>query len=456
MRRPAPATAAEAVAALVAAPYAEELGVLIADSRVGRRRKHPAWLPVTYAALARHFRSANHLDAEMASGLWATLRREAIARSLPDPGGDPYTYAQHAYWRERAIDDEVLDDMLSAFTRLSLEHARSTGLLLESGGGSVTHPHPTRTIYGDGTIVRPIFGQRTIEAPDDEPEGGEDEDDEEVVARQDESAATHHRHDGPIYGNNFVIVSARGQAPGSRVVLGIDRVEAPGKEAMTSVALMERIVAEAGPGIQAAVYDGAFVGTHIDRLMRSTGLVVINRQRAASRTEDEVVPKRRALGIFEHQAGEKTCSHSLHTENGQVVDMGLADDGSAVVVASAVRRQVKRFGRKDGTYRFTMAVEIPCRHGAFTVWLSPHATAPGDTTPEHVRLIPPADPDFNLLYGLRNDAESFNSAFKRSLLVDRAASVGWRRQLFDLLGFVVLQNSLNWLASCDSSMEESA
>ncbi|MDA8073605.1 MAG: hypothetical protein M0Z82_18865, partial [Actinomycetota bacterium] len=42
---------------------------------------------------------------------------------------------------------------------------------------------------------------------------------------------------------------------------------------------------------------------------------------------------------------------------------------------------------------------------------------------------------------------SINSQFKRSLLVDRAASVGWERQLFDVLGFAVLQNSLTWAAA---------
>ena len=74
-------------------------------------------------------------------------------------------------------------------------------------------------------------------------------------------------------------------------------------------------------------------------------------------------------------------------------------------------------------------------------------TVPGErhTTPEHVRLIPPGDPDFACLYGMRNDAQNFKSPFLRSVLVDRASSAGWRRQLFDLLGYVVLANSLAWV-----------
>ena len=127
--------------------------------------------------------------------------------------------------------------------------------------------------------------------------------------------------------------------------------------------------------------------------------------------------------------------------------MALADDGSPVVVGSATRQQVKRVCRADGSYRFHLGIVVPCRRGPFTLWLSPHATEADETLPEHLRLLPPDDPDFKRLYGLRNDSESFNSQFKRSLLVDRAASVGWERQLFDVFGFAVLQNSLTWAAA---------
>ena len=495
MSRPASATVGEVVAALVGAPYVEELGTLIEGSRVGRRRKHPGWVPLTYVALARHFHSANHLDAELTDGLWDELRRAASARGLADPGPSPYLYAQHAYWRSRAVDDDaVLADLLAGFTTLAIEHARESGLLLARGQGSLTHPSPRRTIYGDGTVVRPIYRQLEAKVGDEDecPAGVPDEPgeprapgeldelqaseqtaldsgdetasagagDEEQEAsgpvRVDPSAAVYHRHDGAIYGNNFVIVSARHDIPGSRIVLGIDWVTAPGREADTAVGLIGRVVQEAGPGIQAVVYDGALMGVHIDRLMRTSGLVVINKVAAASRKDGKAVPKRRALARVEHQVGTRICAHSLHTEDGQVIDVGLADDGSPKVLAVTRRHQVKRTQRGDGTYRFNVAVEVPCPKGAFTIWLSPHATGDRDTTPEHVRLIPPGDPDFARLYGMRNDAESFNASFKRSLLVDRASSVGWRRQLFDLLGYVVLANSLAWLRLEQSSTALSA
>jgi hypothetical protein len=69
-------------------------------------------------------------------------------------------------------------------------------------------------------------------------------------------------------------------------------------------------------------------------------------------------------------------------------------------------------------------------------WLSPH------DDPENIRLLPPEDPDFNHLYGLRPDAESLNATFKATLPTDRAPSIGWKRQLYDTIGFAILHNSL--------------
>lgn len=452
---------AQVVTALARSPYVGALGELAQGSRIGRRRKHPAWVPFAYGALVRHFKSANRLDGELETGLWGELAAAARAAGLEDPGAAPYRYPQHSYWRELMVmDEERRDGLLSTFSTLAIAHARETGLLLPMGKGSLTHPSPQRTIYGDGTVVRPIYrsvpateeegevegsGDAEVEVADTRiPDAGAPEAMERALVRQDPSAAVFHRHDGPIRGNDFVCFYARGEGPGTRIVLGLDRVERPGQEAETAVALIERIVSLATAGIQAVAYDGALKGVHIDRVMRRVGLVVVNKLAAAVRNDAEAVMKRRPLGTYEHKVGRKRCTHQLHIENGTVVDVTLADDGTPVVVGTAVRRQVKRASRSDGSYRFHLGVTVPCRRGDFDLWLSPHATESDHTLPEHLRLLPPDDPDFKHLYGLRNDSESFNSQFKRTLLVDRAASVGWERQLFDVLGFAVLQNSLTW------------
>lgn len=433
---------------ITTAPYVRRLARHAQPHRVGRPPVHPPWVLFAYAALVRHFRSASYTDIELRHGLWDRLRHAAIASELDDPGARPYLYHHFTYQRDRLVsDDETLEMLTNEFTVIAVDHARQIGLLRPNGPGSLTYPHPARTIYGDGTIVRPIYrppkphdyvdcpvtGSRRPRYLD--PATGELS--HTPSRRHDPSAADHGRHDGIVNGNDFIMFSARGSHPGSRVILGVDRVPAPGREADTAIGVIGRIHRSALGGIQAVVYDGAFQGVHIDRVMRSTGLIVVNKVAAATRTEDgTATPKRRALGIHSHDTSNGKCPHVLHSVNGSVVDVALSDDGSPVDVATAKRKQVKRAARKDGTYRYNLAVTLPCKGDEVTIWLSPH------DNPEHIRLVPPDDPYFQTLYALRNDAESLNAQYKKTLLVDRATSVGWRRQLFDLLAYAILHNSL--------------
>jgi hypothetical protein len=445
----------EVITSLTTSPYLSDLAEHLDGSPVGRPRKHPAWTVLAYGSLARHFRSHNRLDGELTTGLWDSLRTAAVTNGLADPGDTPFLYPQLAYWRDHVMaDPDRRAELLAAFTHTALRQARQLGLLRPDGPGSLTHPHLSRVIHGDGTVVRPVFRRprtATVTDPDTgddrvvyiDPSSGEHLD--HPAGRHDPSAADFHRWDGPIHGNNFVIAFTRGTERAQRVVLGVDRVDIPGREADTAVALIERIVAAAGPGVTAAIYDGALRGVHIDRLMRTSGLIVINKVHAAAGADTpNPTPRRRPLGTFTHDKGRRTCSHTLHIDNGTVVDVALADDGSPVIVAAATRRQIKRFHRADGTYRFSLGIDVPCGRSSFRLWLSPHGTDDDPSLPDHLRLIPPDDPDFKTLYGRRNDSESFNSQYKRTLLVDRATSVGWERQLFDLLTFAILENSRTW------------
>lgn len=424
-RRQRSATIGEVVHSLTHSPYTE-LGDLYLEDRLGRRRRHPGWVPVVYCALARHLGSYNRLDAELADGLWAQLLTAADDAGLePAPLSEPFRYHHHAYWRDLIMsDDSARHRLLTRLTEIALEQARRQGLLLPHGPGSITHPHRRRLIYGDGTILRPRFRYR----PDN------------TGARNDPSAATHTRHDGHIWGNNYVLISARGEHPYSRVVLAIGRVPEPGGEAATAIELIQHVHQLAGPGIVGVAYDGAFQGAHHDKIMRTTGLVVINKPHVAVRG-DEVVVKRHTLGTYTHTVGRRnqTCSHQLAAVNGRIADIEITEDGTPAVVAWANRHQVKRARRADGTYRFNMVIRLTCRHHNcdWDTWLSPH------DDPEHIRLLPPDDIDFDRLYAVRPDAESLNSSFKASLVADRAPSIGWQRQLYDVAGFTILHNATN-------------
>ena len=126
------------------------------------------------------------------------------------------------------------------------------------------------------------------------------------------------------------------------------------------------------------------------------------------------------------------------------------------MIAELRRKQVKRYRRPGGGYRFSLGAEVPCRREPFTIWVSPHPK-PGGTDhrrPENMRLLPPADDAFDPRYAVRNDAESCNAHFKATLLVDRAMSLGWRRQLIDLLAFGILTNT--WAARSQDTSTRAA
>jgi hypothetical protein len=62
---------------------------------------------------------------------------------------------------------------------------------------------------------------------------------------------------------------------------------------------------------------------------------------------------------------------------------------------------------------------------------------------ENVRQIPPGDPDFEVLYRRRNDAESINRHLDDTLWLRRAHSVGNRRQLLNMITYALGVNALS-------------
>ena len=414
------------------------------------------------------FRSGARTEAELLSpGVWPRILEhvDAVRQAHPEldiPAGHPTRPPGWAAWKNARnryfTDPDILRAMQDTFTELAVEQALSFGLLSPTGPGSLCHPDRSRVVYGDGTVIRPMYRPPTARRTTD-PDSGEatvtyldaaGRRIDKPTRRFDPDAADYHGHTGSVHGQNYVGLYVRGTQPHERVVLAVDRVERPGLEADTSTALFKRIHPLLGKGIQALVYDGALRGTHIDDLMTHCGVLVINKVHASSKTatrkgKANPAPRWFALGTWEHDTDGGACTHQLAALDGAVHEIGLDDTGTPTVVARLERKQVKRPRRSTGRYHFNVAYEVPCDHGAFLAWVTPHGEA-GDTDhrrADAVRVIAEGDADFAQLYGVRNDAESFNSQLKRTLLVDRAMSLGGSRQLLDVLCFAVLNNATN-------------
>lgn len=434
---------------------------------VGRPALHPVWALLGFGVLARVFRSGARTEAELrAPGVWdqilATVEQVRAAHpdlDIPPARADrPPEWSSWKHVRNRYLTaPETLEAMRDEFTFTALELANEFGLLVANGPGSLSNPDPSRVVYGDGTVIRPMYrpprakrevnkktGEVTITYLDDR-----DQPITQPLRRFDPDAAEYHGHAGSVHGQNYVGLYARGPRPHQRVVLAVDRVPRPGQEAETATALFRHIHPAIGAGAQAFVYDGAIRGVHIDQIMRECGVLVINKVHGAasgSRTKERWF----ILGTWEHDTAHGQCRHQLAAVDGAVHEVAMTEDGTPALIHRLERKQVKRPRRSTGHYHFNVAYEVPCPSGSFLAWVTPHA-APEDTDhrrADAVRVIAAGEPLFATLYGLRNDSESFNSQLKRTLLVDRAMSKGGQRQLLDVLCFAILHNACNaWRAA---------
>ena len=454
--------------AVMASPTLIRLGAEIAvEHRVGRRPVHPPYVMLQFAALARLARSAVRVELDLSNtATWAYARAVTIdsirnhALDVAPPGMAAPTWEQWRWFRDRTLStDDGLGILGREFPPLAIELAKSIGQLLPSGPGSLTHPDASRTVYGDGTIVRPIYqppeavrvheadGSVTPRYPD--PRTGRLL--EHPSGRFDPDLAEHHGHLGPVLGHGYVAFHTRGSSTYQRVVLGVDHIDAPGQEAACSLRLLADVARHARDGIQLVVYDGAFRGVHIDEVMRRHGYLVISKMPTSEGPDQALqavrlgngrMAKSYPLGPANHDTPTGPCSHVLATINGRVVELDLDEGGDPVVVATPRRGPIKRSRRSDGHFHFNLGYDVQCSAGDFTVWLSPHGTSGSSARPENLRSIPDDDADSLRLRGLRSDAESFHANLKRTLLVDRAMSLGWRRGLLDIYGFALLNNAI--------------
>jgi hypothetical protein len=220
------------VEAVFASPLIWQIASDLPDQEIGRPRRHPIALHLAFGALARIYGSVRKLEADIVHGdLWPSIRdlyRTHSGGDVLQPFAPKLTNDAYKRSRQYLCNDDNFDLFVESFTTHSVGLARQIGLLLPNGPGSRTNPHPTRILYGDGTVVRPLYGK--------------------TARRQDPDAAIHTRHDGPIYGNNLVAFATRGSEPYQRVILTVGRVDALSNEADTALGLLRRLHPVVGDG----------------------------------------------------------------------------------------------------------------------------------------------------------------------------------------------------------------
>ncbi len=127
--------------------------------------------------------------------------------------------------------------------------------------------------------------------------------------------------------------------------------------------------------------------------------------------------------------------------------LGVLSERGDLIFLSLERVKTARGGR-PGRYRFYNEYQLPEEQGGTTLRLRLHHNVEDESRKlnraEHLRAIPPDDPDYPTFSARRVDAESVNRRLSDTLYWRRAHSVGHVAQDADLLGFGLGMNTLSW------------
>ncbi len=444
----------EKVEALLTNPavYAIADAVPVHDSSLGGRpRSYPTFMWVVFDALLSIYSSGRKVEAELGHPVIWNRVRDIVHTLFPDEPDRwlPETsMRRHHYLYGRTTyltSPEMLERIRSIHRTHAAAQANSIGLLDPAGGGSWTHPDLDRVVHADGKVITPLFKGRPGEQIINKKTG------EIRYPRSDTDAALHVEGTGEAsWGCKYVIVAARGKSPNARIILDAGYVGNPGGEAAQAVTMFSAL-APAIPGAQAVIYDGALRGVHHQRFLRDLGLLTISRVAAARRirNKDSKSVKRVDKIVFVESKSVTTPTgpHDLKLfARGGQLGLGELTHTGEIAFVPLERIRTHRTRSKAGTFRWYSDHRLPAEHGGGVITVRLHGndedTKRRFNRTENVRPIPPGDPDFDRLYGRRNDAESINRHIDDSLWLRRAHSIGQHRQTLNLVTYALCVNGL--------------
>lgn len=315
--------------------------------------------------------------------------------------------------------------------------AKELGLFDEEGATSWTHPSRDRFLQTDGKVITPLYKATSADLLDEKTG-------EIKKVRFDPDAKRHTVGGGEKrFGTKFAIVSARTDQ--LRVFLDHEYVpqKGGGGEAGAALRCFDRL-APLMPGAQGVNYDMAMKGTHIDRVMREFGWLIVT---GVSKDPSGEYNEWHIEDVEVMDLDGRPITLNIYAKRGAAGIRVLTDTGDDLFLPLQ-RIKTARAG-KPGRYRFYNEYELPPEHrAAKPLRIRLHGNAEDKrrdlNRAEHLRAIPPTDPDYHTHSARRVDAESVNRRLSDTLYWRRAHSVGHIAQDADLLGFGLGMNALSW------------
>ncbi len=425
--------------------YAETLEKDIQETpRYGRPREHTVFEALLFemaSAWRGSYRDTARTFADPKT--WQRLQ-DTIAQAWPwHPrrrlSNKPISREQHHRFRERYLHGETLEELTQIVNDVVLNAASHLGLLTAEAG-SVNHPNTTQFITGDGTWIPSMYknGPRQIINP----KTGK-------VRPFDPDAVYYHTPTGEIgrgaCGQQAVLAIARGPHRNERIIL--DTAFKPaGKSDATVFCDMVLNIRKQNPhlrkGLRGVVYDMALHATDIDRFL-DAGIIPISKVQRTRGSKPAAVN----LGkhAFTTPKGKRTAAEVIALDGTPCITVINETGTDSYMPLQRVHTQLNRHINITTVYGTWQAPDHPLTppilNGATTLIRHNSTTEErniGKRRTRALRVMPEGtDPDFDRIFGLREDPESTNSHIKSLLRNGRARTVGTPRQTLNLIAYQI-------------------
>lgn len=409
----------------------------------GRPTHHPAWTYLLIAGLTTITGSQRSAITFISDPVMWDFLRHYTAQHMPqglDPVGDSAPERHHLStflrkW-ESAEWAPIREASHRQFRTDATTRARETGMFNpEQELRYATVDHGQHVVY-DGTVFNSPSNTRRAAA---------DAENWQLKAGRER-----------VWGSKVTFATTRGDDYQTRLVLDYEQVTGTtatgvGDEAASTITSALRLK-ETLPGIRGVIIDSALRGKHL-KLLADHGLIVTNyphalrnpHKRSGGRFSSGREEKKKQLRTLTHKRPNGTqCQHRLdiigsifHTD--QYDADGMLVPTECPVIGYESRRN------PSGSHRYYLTVQVPCVHGTFTTKVPLYHedrnefAIKGLNRGELLRFYPTNSPQFQALYGRRNDSESFHQQIKRRLT--RLPAYRSERQALFILGMALLNNA---------------
>lgn len=280
--------------------------------------------------------------------------------------------------------------------------------------------------------------------------------DEDGAHRTDDASGLHSKGGSTARGSKYVLVETVSEEYRGRFIVAVAHVTPkPGNQhgdeaAPTVDALLD--LKHVAPGIRGVISDTVLRGVHISRLARR-GIITVNIPPAAEnpdgkkkgRNNKKRVERTQFLRTHRHKLPHgHICEHRLHTVGSIPHQETFDDEGNSVLVR--LPNAVNGYDRPnaDGSTRWYVEYPVPCPHGTTTAIVRIDGPGKADSKgwawTDLMRFYPFGTPQFGLLYGRRNAAESVHQQYKRK--ARRVPAYGAVRQLLFVIGYIATHNAV--------------